>query len=227
MIVNIVMISHNRHMLMHQTLRSLYRNTPKELFNLTIIDDESAIPPEPHQRSNYTMLRIWKSKHILGQAKNLGVYWAEHYWGRGDYLYISDNDVYFTPQWLETLIEALASHPEVRLLGGWNHPHHHTIEVQDEVHIQNTLAGPSWLMDWHTWDGYGPLISETPGVCKGEDGAFTDKIVASGFKVGAIIPHVVISTGVTNSYGELAPGADQMVDELRQVQQTYRDMFWQ
>ncbi len=62
-------------------------------------------------------------------------------------------------------------------------------------------------MRWSTWDTYGPLDRTTaPGVCKGEDGGFCDRLVADGGRIGVIHPHVVIHTGLTHLNGMDAPG---------------------
>src|SRR5262249_230946 len=123
----------------NQTLKTLYTNTPFDLFNLTIVDDISETPKgyefaeyppwdwaiNPDQ-DNCVTLTLRKTKNITGQARNLGIYWADKYWGRGDYLYLSDNDVYFTSGWLETLIDTIEDErcrPVIKLIGGWNHPY--------------------------------------------------------------------------------------------------------
>lgn len=233
--VNIVLIAKNRHWLTHQCLRTLLRNTPLDLYNLTIVDDESSVKPGiDFRKMEYAYLRIEKSKGITGQARNLGIYWAEKYWGRGDYLYLTDNDVYFTPEWLFRLIESIEIFKDAKtpLVGGWNHPF---LQPKGAVAMGNGLvmkshdavAGASQLMRWETWDKYGPLDAHAAGVGQSEDWAFCQKIIQDGGCVGSVYPRVVLNCGLTNSFGQPSPGADLMLAELMEAKKTYPDMYWE
>jgi hypothetical protein len=231
--VNIVMLTKNRPRLTDQTLSTLYRNTPHHLFNLTIVDDESDVPIKFHE-TNAVLLRIEHSSGITAQARNLGVYFAEKYWGRGDMLYLSDNDVFNTDCWLQKMLQAFDyGEPHgLKLLGGWNHPYHQTNESAklpsgSLVCTNHALAGASQLMRWDTWDKYGPLEHGAPGVCQGEDVTFCNKITADGGKVAKLYPHVLLNTGVTNSHGQPAPGADLMVKELEIARKSYPELVWE
>jgi GT2 family glycosyltransferase len=242
MIVNVVLLVHNRHMLTHQTLRTLYRHTPMDLFNLTICDDESAIPTKPlrpEHKANFVSLRIDNSKHITGMARNLGVYFAEKYWGRGDYLYLSDNDVFFTPYWLGKLINHADAMPDVKVWGGWNHPYLQPTPLEksssmypaafDDMRFafHDAITGASQLMRWETWDRHGPLTANAPGVCQSEDWEFCQRIVKDGGRVGSIYPRVAFNCGLTNSFGKPAVGADVMLKELQEAKKQYPELFWE
>lgn len=240
--VNIVMLVRNRRLLTAQALESLDDNTDKSLYNLTVVDDGSEIPItnayHPAHRSigdNATVLRIEHgSKGITGQARNLGVYWAERYWGRGEYLYLSDNDMYFTPGWLEKLIAAVSyADWKVGLIGGWNHPYLQpkpaptVFSFTDfKVCAHDAVAGASQLMSWHIWYQFGPLDAHAPGVGQSEDWKFSQSIIQSGGLVGSIYPRVVFNCGVTNSLGAASTGADEMVRELVEAKKTYEDLYW-
>ncbi len=232
---NVVMLYSNRHMLTHQALRTLYRNTPMDMFNLTIVDDESGIPAKPIRRehsANFTSLRIDNSQHITGKARNLGVYWAEKYWGRADYLYLSDNDVYFTPQWLENLTQAMDIPTGCSLIGGWNHPY---MQPQETLAMGNgmcvkthdAVTGASQMMRWETWDQYGPLDGHAKGVCQGEDWQFCQKIIKVGGLVGSLYSRVVFNCGLTNSYGQPSVGADLLLKELQEAKKHYPDLYFE
>src|SRR5947207_12305561 len=110
--VNVVMLAKNRPKLTRQAVDSLYNYTSFDLFNLTLIDDNSLRDVQNHVihaavagAANLAALRLGNSKSITGMARNLGVYWAEKFWGRGDWLYLSDNDICFLPEWIETLTD--------------------------------------------------------------------------------------------------------------------------
>jgi len=243
--VNIVMLAHNRETLTRQALMTLYDNTPNDLFNLTFVDDGSAITQKVNVpaegSSNSCTLRIEDSKGITGQARNLGIYWAEKYWGRGDYLYLSDNDMYFTPGWLEKLI---AASNEVCLwkfavIGGWNHPflqpkstegtHGFSISMSsgNSIWEHDAVAGASQLMRWSVWDKYGPLDAHAVGVGQSEDWKFCQDIIKDGGRVGSVYPRVVLNCGITNSFGNPSPGADVMLKELQEAKLKYSDIFWE
>ena len=235
--VNIVLLAHNREKLTRQTLLTLYKNTPQDLFNLTFIDDDSDHEESvtvPHIAKNSCTLRIEDSKGITGQARNLGVYWAEKYWGRGDYLYLSDNDVYFTPGWLYTMIETMETWKDSHtpLIGGWNHPF---LQPNLSVTMGNgfclkshdAVTGASQLMRWETWDKYGPLDAHAKGVCQGEDWQFCQNIIKDGGRVGSIYPRVVFNCGLTNSFGVPSVGADVVLKELQEAKKTNPDLYWE
>lgn len=231
------MLTKDREKLRNQAIDTLRRNSPTESFyNLTIVDDESMVSVTRDWRTAYeniNVIRINGSKGITGQARNLGVYWAEKYWGRGDYLYLSDNDIYFQPGWLEKLISAFEyGEPHgLRLLGGWNHPYHHMNEMAHvdglQIHTHYAVAGASQLMRWETWDKYGPLHAHAVGVCQGEDAQFCTDIIKDGGKVASIYPHVVFNCGLTNSHGNPAPGGDLVLKELQEAKNKYPDIVWE
>jgi Glycosyl transferase family 2 len=230
--VNIVMLVKDRRRLTAQALTTLYKNTPKELFNLVIVDDGSAQPISVLQ-DGMVVLRIWGSSGITGQARNLGVYWAEKYWGRGDYLYLSDNDVYFTPQWLDKLVRIFEStQPYVKLIGGWNHTFlqpRESVELSSATYLKShdAVTGASQLMRWATWDKYGPLDAHTPGVCPSEDWQFCQNIIKDGGRVGSVYPRVVFNCGLTNSFGQPSVGADVVLKELQEAKKKYPDLYWE
>jgi len=205
--INIVMIAKNRPNLTRQAVVSLYSHTPPGSFNLTLVDDQSDDLIEV-ESPNACVLRIGRSNGVVSKVKNLGVYWSEHYFGRSDWLYMSDNDVFFTEDWSQKLTKLADDvDPQYVLVGGQNHPYHQVINHQGDVNEYGAVAGTSWLMRWGIWDTYGPLEeSGAPGVGQSEDHAFCQKIRADGYKVGAVWPHVVLDTGITQTDGQLSPG---------------------
>lgn len=221
--MNIVLVVKDRPNLTRQCLGSLVKNTDVE-WNLMIVDDGSK-PPTGEllklfasvQRKRVALLINPTSRGILGQVKNLGVYWSEKFWGRGDYLYLSDNDAYFLPGWSSRMIPILGWGFD--LLGGQNHPYHQPIETaQVGVREYEALAGTSWLMRWETWDKYGPLDANAIGICKGEDHEFCQRIRKDGGKVGAVYPHVVLDCSLTDTFGKPAVGAETKTERVEGVE---------
>ncbi len=207
---NIVILTRNRKALYRQCIESLHAHTDPSAYTCVVVDDGSDEPVQVGPLQNVSVLRVARSGHVLSQLKNLGVYWSEQRFGRGDWLYMGDSDTYFMEGWLPKLISAaeLAEAFGYRLFGGQVHPYH---RETDEGYC--ALDGPSWLMRWSTWDQFGPLDRTTaPGPCKGEDGVFSQKIRDAGFKLGAIRPHVVAHCGITNTEGVPVPGAEHLLE---------------
>ncbi len=226
---NIAMLMRGRLRLSKQTLESLYVNTPEKDFTCTVVSDSeddfrvTRILRSYLDHKNFALLEVSNSGHVLAQLKNLAVGWSSQRFGRGDWLYISDGDVFFMPGWLEKLTK-VAEFTEFqgigfRLWGGQIHPFHHPLHgtnptdwSQDEVcsivcseHV--ILDGPSWLMRWKTWGEVGPFSRKNnPGACQSEEFPFCERLIKSGGRIGVIQPHVVIHTGLTQTNGADAPG---------------------
>ncbi len=225
MVINVVMLVKNRSSLTEQALTSLIAHTAGD-FNLTIVDDESTRSDKISMflrvvfpSLDCTVLRINNSRGITGQARNLGVYWAEKYWGRGDWLYLSDNDVYFTEGWDKKMIKAFESEyiqPVLKLLGGSTHPFHGVNKAitlgsnNSSISTHDAVSGYSQLMRWEIWDKYGPLDAHAPGIRQSEDFAFCQKIIKDGGVVGSIDPPVVYDCGLTDTFGNPAIGVEQI-----------------
>ncbi len=199
---NFTMLARNRHRLTRQACYSVGCGN----YDIVLIDDRSDEPT----KSFLADLGAIRNDIPMGTGalRNLAVKHAGDT-ERGDYLYISDNDVWFTPGWLEKLISAYeAAWPYgYRVLGAYNHPYNQPIEREHGVYSVNHLASQSMLMRWSVWDEFGPFI-ETPidKVCQSEDVVFSNKIREAGYKVGVVNPWLVVNTGITNSFGEHIPG---------------------
>lgn len=212
---NFTMLVHNRLQLTKQALDSLISHTFQSDITVTILfdgDDEETqkilAPWENKPRS--TVLRT--ASLGTGTARNQVISASEEYFGRGDYLYLSDNDVVFKPNWLAHLIDLYERNSEVWVLGAYNHPYHQHGKVLvngpgSRVMEVQALALQSMLMSWDVWDKYRPFQETSTGkVCQGEDVSFCHKITADGGKLGVVSPALLVNTGITNSCGEKIPG---------------------
>lgn len=218
--VNIVMLVRDRYRLTKQAIESLYAHTDNSAFSLCLVNDESEdfrvcnfMRGWSHTHSNCSVVEISNSWHVLSQAKNLGVYWSEQRFGRGDWLCICDNDTYYLNEWLRIMIDRAEYSEKIsfRLWGGQAHPFHTPIAnpADDGLTEHDCLAGTHWFMRWETWDIYGPFERTTAaGVCQSEDYAFTQSMRKLGARIGVIQPEVVIDTGITQTDGKPSPGAD-------------------
>jgi glycosyltransferase involved in cell wall biosynthesis len=227
--VDIIVPVHNRWEHTKQTLLSLIEHTRAELYELYVIDDFST--EEVRQALIQFKSRALKKINLFRNHENIGPgasrnkvcdYITSHK-ARSKYLYHSDNDVFFRLGWLDQLIayyekgnETILS-GKLKLLGGGCHPYlqnNTSFHFPDHIKIgvKDAVSGYSQLMEWETWDKYGPFDETMRGqekkIMGSEDWAFCQKIIQDGFLVGAIEPELVIATGKTNTYGEPATGSD-------------------
>jgi len=227
--VNITLITRDRPLLVTQTLMSMLSTNVKA--DLTIVDDGSSFEVVGLLETccNLMISRGWEVNLIHNDtpSKNAGVTRNQAINAvkdRGNFLYCTDNDCYFHPGWLEALLDIWpeAKRAGFAVIGGYNHPFHQPLQVKEiafgdgqecsgKMITNSALSSQSWFMEWRTWDRFGPLVEE-----KEHDQAFCNKIDAAGFRVGKIRPAVVVNTGLTNSTGELVPGAEYIRKEIPQ-----------
>ena len=215
--INIVMTVRNRYENTIRCIESLVGTNGD--WTLTIVDDCSTdtrlldylacLPSDFHIIHNTENLGV-------GGSKNRGVAESEARFGRGDYLYLSDNDVIFTDGWMDKLVEAyeFAYQGKFLLIGGYSHPYNGTNAEYHfgkmSIHEKNAVDGLSWLLTWDTWDKYGKLMDNARGVRQSEDWEYCQRIRNDGYRVGVVYPHVVINNGVVDTFGERIPGAEQV-----------------
>lgn len=202
MTVDVTMLTYGRPALTEQALKTLEDNTPADLYHLYTLSEESGAG-------------IARNHLLQGIPREQ----------RGDLLAILDNDVFLTPHWLEVMLEAweVASSNSFDIIGGFCHPYNaaplHTIPVYS-THLNRTveirevvaLATQSWLLRWETYDTYGPF-REAPGINQSEDVHFCNLVRANGKKVGYVWPHVVLPSGLTDTYGKPAVGAELLTPQ--------------
>lgn len=226
--VNIIIPVHNRPVHTFQTIKSLFDNTKKELFDLYVYNDASdnATTEVLVNLKNTYPCKMFANFKPMGPAwcRNQVAKYITEKTKRADYLYHSDNDVFFTDGWLSKLTEAMgmAETLGVKVLGGSCHPYLQNKEVITvrngydgktyNIGQKDAVSGYSQLMTWETWDRYGPFDEEQGSqekkIMGSEDWAFCQRVVKAGFVVGSIEPEVVIPCGKTNTYGDPATGSD-------------------
>lgn len=227
--VDIVMPVHNRWKMTKQSLDSLFAHTRYDQFNLYVIDDgsdeEQYLQLHKYWLETDRMFEFSLYRNKVAQAPGPSRNWicqeiTKHDW-RSRYLYHSDNDVYFTPSWLQKLIDVFElanNHHPVKLLGGGCHPYLQNKSVITDptgfsnwrAGVKDAVSGYSQLMTWETWEKYGPFDETMRNadikIMGSEDWAFCQKIVKDGGIVASIEPEVVIHCGKTNTYGNPATG---------------------
>ena len=221
---NVTMLCANRPRLLKQALDSI-----GDLSNATVTIRDAGMNKEVDRLAirwcqlDVTRRELFSSSRKLGTgpARNQVVASSAETFGRGDYLYLSDDDVCWTaPDWLSKLVDAYEEAWEYgfRAIGCYNHPFNQPIPNETPVLWSldsrvytvfpvYALASQSMLMRWSVWDEFGPFCDTPAGkVCQSEDVDFSNRIRAAGFKVGVISPALLVNTGITNSFGEHIPG---------------------
>lgn len=223
--VNIIIPVHNRPAHTMQTIESLYKAGDRDLWTLTVVDDGSegetrSIVNTLAQMYDFTSIRHDKAIGP-GPSRNEAARAMVERLPRGEFIYHSDNDVFFTPGWLPKMLRCFEVMPrDIKVLGGSCHPYlqnKHAISLNPDmpgmqVGIKDAVSGYSQLMTWETWMKYGPfdetMRNADRKIMGSEDWAFCQKIIQDGFRVGSIEPEVVIPCGKTNTYGDPATGSE-------------------
>lgn len=227
--VNVTMLCANRPRLLKQALDSI-----GDLSDATVYIRDAGMNENVGEialgwtktKSRHHTTRYFRASTPCGTgpARNQAVDAIDFRFGRGDYLYLSDDDVYWTrPDWLKVLIEAYAEASKYgfKVVGAYNHPFNgpidgeHRVRTKErEVYPVYAVASQSMLMSWDVWDEFGPFCDTPAGkVCQSEDVDFCNKIRAAGYKVGVISPALLVNTGITNSFGEHIPGWEMVKDQ--------------
>jgi hypothetical protein len=216
---NFTMLVHGRLNLTKQALMSLKRSGCMRDLSITIFQDGEDEPMADFlsdwcDDNNAEYMTLGGESIGTGLARNCVIRASEEENGRSEFLYLSDNDVFFFPGWLEILIKAYraAWMKDFKVVGGYNHPFHQPVASLPvdgccEVRQIEALALQSMLMTWYCWDKYGPFCTTPVGrVCMGEDVEFAWRIGADKGKLGVVHPAVIVNTGITNSFGDKIPG---------------------
>ncbi len=217
MVTNIVLETNgSRPRLLEQTLRTLETNTPYDQYTLTLVADglidiRSTIAFMP----NNTTLTIEPPCHVTGRLKNLGAYWSEKQFGRGEWLLFIDDDILVLPGWLEKMQAAFEFDSRIAIVGGCRHPYHgvnkqmaFTEESGACFECTDAVAGYCLMMKWATWRTFGEFDAHAKGIGQSEDFAICRKVVEKGRLVGYVNPPVVSHCGITNSNGQPATGSE-------------------
>ena len=219
----IILITKNRLKLLQQTVISLLQNTPKELYDLIVVDDGS----------NSEEISYLEGLHAGGtvsdlvltnfgspsRSRNIGAEIArkEGY----KFLYHTDNDMYFLPGWLEECHRIKKCYEKIVIVGPYCHPFLQKNNDADfyleseKLHTVDAVSGNSWFISTEDYFKYGLL--ETEGIMASEDWEMCQRIRKDGNFVVRLVPHKVLHCGITNSRGEPSVGADLMLEELSQA----------
>lgn len=220
---DITMLIHNRPIHTKQSLESLIKNTKEyNLFalyhkcNKETLATRKLIPEIDWDK----VCEDLENTLGTGELRNTAINVYMELKTAHKYLYLSDNDVYFQKDWLETLIECYEfAHENYKViaLGAYVHPYNRPYKLIPfysnvkkqtlQIGLLNALSTQSWLWKWEDWNKYGPFVNTPPGkVRQSEDVDMSNRIQNDGFKVACVYPSLIYNTSITDSFGELVPG---------------------
>lgn len=131
-----------------------------------------------------------------------------------EYLHFVDDDVYFRDGWIDDFLFSMYQHDRVGIIGGDRHPYHKPlgcVDKADGFEQTDAVAGYSMFMRTDTYSRLGGFPSEGKGIGASEDWAICQKARRSGMVVGYSTARPVLHCGLTNSNGQPATGADQIL----------------
>ena len=224
--INFTMQVRDRFNLTKQALESLAASSLENM-TVTVLDDRS-------QDQTRAFVEQWcaeqKAHYIrndeplgTGPLRNMVMEESRKHFGQGDFVAPLDNDVFFKPFWMETLVACyeMAEPYGFKLLGAYGHPYHHPIPGRQWVKAGKytikpvyALATQSMIMSWAVWDKYGPFcVTPIDKTCQSEDVDFTNRIRKDGFDLGVVFPHLIHATALKNTFGEPGPGWEHVKAE--------------
>jgi glycosyltransferase involved in cell wall biosynthesis len=181
-----VVITRNRPAQCGDTVRSLLETAGYPIAELVVVDssDEPVALAVPHQY-------LWTPPMGPGRAKNDGVQALK---GAPDYLYFSDDDLGYKPDWLAALVQVMQRLPRVGVVGAaWAHhvSHHYITEesVSPELLFVERSNQPAMtmLVRWACWKSAGPFVTNNRRL-GADDTAFVRTAIGRGWRVGHILP---------------------------------------
>jgi glycosyltransferase involved in cell wall biosynthesis len=215
----IIIVTKNRDNLFNQTIKSLIKNTNKNLYDIIVVDDgsdDTSLVYSYYNKGDISDL-ILTNFGSPSKCRNLG---AEIARKKGyKYLYHSDNDMYFLPGWLEECHRLKEKFSNFIIIGPYCHPF---LQPNGDCQVMNSewktvdaVSGNSWFISTEDYFNYG--LHENDGIMNSEDWEMCQRIRQDGNFVVRLTPHKVLHCGVTNSRGEASIGADLMINELSEA----------
>jgi glycosyltransferase involved in cell wall biosynthesis len=209
-IIPVIMAVKDRLELTRQTVDTLFAHTDSTKIKLFIVSDASS-----NETNDYLKTLEDRAKVIYMEVgmcapacKNAAISILDDY----EYLYFTDNDMYFGENWLEVLVKIMENFPRVGIVGGRNHPYHGVIGYQEEagIRIQITYQQPafSMLVRRKVWLEHGPFIHfENTGLGK-DDVRFCDSVRNAGWDIAQPTTPVVFHCGIKNTFNLDTAGAE-------------------
>ncbi|UCC39908.1 MAG: glycosyltransferase family 2 protein [Candidatus Aminicenantes bacterium] len=112
--VDIIIVNHNTKDLLRQCIKSVYANTPKNSFEIIVIDNSSVDESLQMIKREFPDVKVIENKENLGfsKANNQGITA-----GRGRYVLLLNSDTLVLPSTLDIMKQFLHDHPDVGIVG--------------------------------------------------------------------------------------------------------------
>jgi len=107
---------------------------------------------------------------------------------RAEYIFLSNNDVEYSPGFMERLFEIFKAHTEIGILGVWRHTSHNFMaNVWADFREMDNVPAIGWLLPKKAMEVVGMLPEK--GACltrggNGEDTEYVLRMKAAGYLVG-------------------------------------------
>ncbi len=201
--ISIVIPTHNRLELAKQTITSLQKHTPRNLYELIVVDDDSTDGTREWLKTQDIDKLIEADHHACGLSKNLGIEAASH-----EHIYVSDADMFFEEGWYEELFKIYPTLPPI-ILGALGHPWWPTKYAFEGINLVEQQPGYSWLITKEIYNKCGPLIeTRVPGE---DDTEFCNRAKKQGIFVGYLPTGKIYHCGITRADGSITYGWEDQV----------------
>lgn len=148
--IDIIIISYNTCMLTIQCIKSIYKSSGKFHISITVVDNASTDKTILELKSHYPEVKIIANRKNLGYsaAVNIGIKSTT-----SNIVIVSNSDVEFQADSIDTLVEYLETHPEVGVTGPqqvfpngrWQRSYGNIVGIRDS--IKNTIG----ITTIHNW----------------------------------------------------------------------------
>lgn len=224
----VVICSHDRYTLLKQTIESLRKNSDFEL-QIIVSDasDDKRIWAYCEAQTDLTYYHFRATGKIygppVGQAKMKGADLAEP----SDYIYFTDDDIYFLPHWDSVIIEALEKYEDLCIVGGRNvHSAGESRPLSNGYQVGITGQQTGYSMMWRRpeWDkwGYFPNYNEDSWI------SFETKSHLNK-KIGTIDEPVVLHCGYWRNIDQNNDAGSKTVDwqDIEVTMKNYPELVYE
>lgn len=194
---DIILTTFNRVEYTRRTVGSLIKSGALEKCQRFIVVDNGST--EEGMESFLNSLMQFQKVFIIRRSKNDG-------WGsavndalglsRAEYVFISNNDVEYTPDFMERMFSVYEKNPGIGILGVWRHTAHGFTGYQGNDFLDMTdVPAVGWLIPKDALEKVGMFPEKGPCLTKGgngEDSDMVQRMKAVGFLVGVPTEDVAI-----------------------------------
>lgn len=221
--ISIIIASCNRYRLLKQTIASLRKNSyyNSEIIVVDCSTDDNSLRFLKNLRK---IAKVYTFKGVIGpwHSKQFGSYLASDL----EFIYFSDNDVYFLPKWDYLLVKGLRKFKDIILIGGRGMRRQHgyfqprKLNKDYEIGLENLQPGYSMMMRKKDWKKYGHFPDYDGDSWLGYQLRGSTKK-----NIGVIDPPVIIHCGLTSTFRSAEPIIDY--DNMQEDIKKYKNILFE